>query len=431
VFLNDTASNAAPSAKKRSSSVRAISAALAGGIIVLALLALFVVLARFPLSAPSRWCHFTANLCPPCDQVPPAGTLDNVFARLCGGAAVRHATPRQRAAAYKAAMVPRNACERQCERWSPDLEENDEVPTGKGVVCTLMLVALLAMYCAYQIVLWQDNNLNEVDGVIPWDASLPFLSATGGPPANPASSTVGGVPGVPGVTLRFFVDGDAARCGAPLGVYDRGAGGAPVPTGPSDIGELLAAGAGAQGWVAAPPATCGSAAKSVSVFTLYCPNCVFSSQSGVTLALDASCQSVFMEVAAVRAYPRNTVGFMRAAVTAASADAVLSSVTWSVNLLLHGVLDYFTDPPGTPVPVFRGGGNQTGYIPLTAELRTTLQPTSAVTARPSEAAPLLITVNLPLENYVFLTTLTQLTPLLDNLTLLTGTFPSVFGSVLI
>jgi hypothetical protein len=281
--------------------------------------------------------------------------------------------------------------------------------TALGGACTLLAITLIALFAAYMVVSWLDNNtlvqrsLDALDGGV-WEqaAGLPWASAAALPGlAAPA----------PGIVVRITVDGDPGACAEPL-----------LPP----ISSGLVSGA----WARAPAAPPGCGGSGVSQLTFTCAACVLGPSSSLSLLLHHSCQSLLLEAAAVAPYPADAAAILAAdtAATAAAADgARLSSVSWDVGPLFGVLWDNVT-----------ASASRKGY----AFTRSVATPARAVpaplgvdaylTVAPLSAA-VNITLLLPLSSTYVTTLLTERVPwtqLLANIVGLSGiigAFGTVFG----
>ena len=77
-----------------------------------------------------------------------------------------------------------------------------------------------------------------------------------------------------------------------------------------------------------------------------------------------------------------------------------------------------------PTPLFTGPGNWSGFL-FSASNAVSIAPQSP---GPSPS-PVSLVVQLPLANYIYVTTLSQKVKLWDQLGVIVGFFPSIFGSV--
>jgi hypothetical protein len=279
--------------------------------------------------------------------------------------------------------------------------------TALGGACTLLALTLLALYAAYMVVSWQENNtlvqrsLDALDGGV-WQqaAGLPWAST---------SALPGLTAPMPGIVLRITVDGDPGACAEPL-----------LPP----LSSGLASGA----WVRAPAAPPDCGGSGVSQLTFICAACVLGPSSSLSLLLHHSCQSLLLEAAAAAPYPADAVALLAADAVAAG-GARLSSVSWDVGPLFGVLWDNVTASasrkgytftrsvvaPARAVPAPLGVGSYLTVAPLAAAVNVTLLlPLSAtyVTTLLTERVPW-----------------TQLVANIVGLSGILGVFGSLFGHV--
>jgi hypothetical protein len=446
VLLNGT-SNVLPEPLPTKSTGRAYVAAAVGLAIVGVLVCALICIIRYPRGCVGRWCQLCANCCPPLDCLPPLGGLElylAIVAKKEEAAKKKHKKPLDASEVHKEATIEAKTelvgvdkwersptpCEQRCIDCSPELDESlgNSMPSAKGLACTAILVAILFMYSVYALLLWRDSNLVIVDALVPFMTGLSFLN----PPQPLMSSIVGGVPGVSGIALRFFVDGDPAKCSSPLSAVSSDDMGRQVAVAPPGAPPATVLGLAASGrkWIRAQPQRCGGSARQLNQVTFYCPRCTFLPTSALTLTFDFSCQSILMEAVAVQAYPGNTLSFSRHVASAQGTNATplpLGTVEWALPVIPTNVVDLFSDDPTKlwPIPLFTGPGNWSGFL-FSASNGVSIvpQPTGV------SPSPVTLVVRLPLANYIYLNTLTQEVELWEQLGTIVAFFPSLFGMVI-
>ncbi len=419
--LNTPATNVVPSTTNSKSRLRAYGAAFAGGLVVLFLLLTFCFVVVRPHSSIARCCQITANCVPPLDQMPPLGRMDRILASIFNCKTPKPGEPWLLPREAITDLQPRNCCERVCVACSPDPEEGVEPPSGKGLVCTLTLGALIAMYASYALIKWYDTNITTNNVLVTYSPGLDFVV---NPPLVRAS-TVGGMVGASGLALRFFVDGDPTNCSAPLSISSIDPSASVQQFTPSLFRSVFIA----PGWYMQTGTACGGASRRLNQITLYCPTCRFTSLSSLTLTFHYTCQSLLMEAAAVSSYPVDSLSFARVTASATSGNGtdfeLLKSVNWDLPVVLSAVIDLATDPPTAFPRLFNAGGNFSGYLLTTS---TVVQSTQKLSSLSLPAPPVVVQVNIALQSFVDTTVLTLDEDVFTQLGSVVGFFPSVFAN---
>ena len=300
------------------------------------------------------------------------------------------------------------------------LKEPEEVgrhptynPTFEGGIATLLGLTSLTIYASYLVYAWFTSNVLQQQSLaflssstiasldnLPWaSASLPSL-------ASPAS----------GLLLRLTLDGNPARCAAPLAP--------PVSSG-------LDRGAWA---LLKSTADCGD--TGVSQLTYACQNCIVTQESQLTLLLDRSCQSMLLESAAVPADPPNSlqVFSLKAADTALSPAGPLAALSWKISLAFSTRLDV-SGAQAKGYNIFATSVTALRSAPLLATAAASAAPNASASAALVPLAPgtaIQLTVTLSLAETFITTTYVQITSwttLISNIAGLAG-FLGVFGVLL-
>ena len=230
-------------------------------------------------------------------------------------------------------------------------------PTALGGACTLFSVISFLAIAAVLILQYSYANVSVQTALNTLLSNNPFSPAV--PWAPPL--TLLSPPILSGVQLRLFAQ-DGMACSS------------------------LAAGTGVSGspsgWTVSPSVACGDGR---TLLVLSCPTCSFSATSYLKFYLPYTCQSFYLEAIAVDAQGVvNSVAFPPAS-SVATSTALLSSVTWTVEVL--GIILKDT---------IKATVTQGYQLSVSAASTTPLAVGSSII--PSKAL-VSVTINLPLQTY--------------------------------
>ena len=230
-------------------------------------------------------------------------------------------------------------------------------PTALGGACSLLSILAFLTVAAVLILQYAYANVSVQTALNTLLSNNPFTPAV--PWAPPLTSLSPAI--LSGVQLRLFAQ-DGMNC-------DSLAAGTSVSGNPS-------------GWTVSPSVSCGD---NRTLLVLSCPTCSFSATSCLKFYLPYTCQSFYLEAIAVDAQGVINSVVFPPAISVATTTALISSVTWTVEVL------------GTILKDTIKATVTQGYQLSVSAAATTPMPvgTSII---PSKAL-VSVTINLPLQTY--------------------------------
>jgi len=230
-------------------------------------------------------------------------------------------------------------------------------PTALGGACSLLSILAFLTVAAVLILQYAYANVSVQTALNTLLSNNPFTPAV--PWAPPLTSLSPAI--LSGVQLRLFAQ-DGMAC------------------------DSLVAGTGVSGspsgWTLSPPVACGDGR---TLLVLSCPTCSFSATSYLKFYLPYTCQSFYLEAIAVDAQGVvNSVAFPPAS-SVATSTALISSVTWTVEVL--GIILKDT---------IKATVTQGYQLSVSAAATTPMPVGSSII--PSKAL-VSVTINLPLQTY--------------------------------